>query len=117
MRGYALAVESTEGRLANVTAGDRVPVTFVLRNVRSVPVTITGYKASCRCTKVVGLPLVIPPGETRPIQTGIQATEADIGKSLSAMVMLYSDADSPPVFLTVKVDNVLARAKEVANKD
>ncbi|MGH7201993.1 MAG: DUF1573 domain-containing protein [Planctomycetaceae bacterium] len=77
--------------LGECAPGEKRLAVFEITNREDRPVTIVGGTTTCACTTTQGLPVTVPPGETRtvPVTVTIVGTE-----SFSQTVTLYRDGQS-----------------------
>jgi hypothetical protein len=112
VRGQALLIDPNSVTIHSARAGTTHFVSFAVRNLKSVPVTIVGYRATCNCSGISGLPLEIPPGETIELTVAITPRDKLTGKSLATRLLLYLDVECPPTYLDVSIDNILPNARD-----
>jgi hypothetical protein len=94
------------------------------RHVVSIPVSNTGrqsislvgFKASCDCSGVVGLPVEIPAGQTTHIKVEFKLERAINGIAQSKIRFITDTGETVlPVAVTVRIDSVKESEKQGAS--
>ncbi len=98
--GAVLIPEEPRLDLGEVPAGTVAEGTFVLRNLTSDPVTVIGGNPSCSCMVLSDMPINIDPMSSASLSVQFAPARIQVGRRSSGRVLLYLNADSPPVVLT-----------------
>lgn len=102
LRGHVVIAESPVKDVGELSAGDRKPVAFLLKNLTSQPVTVTGAQTSCGCLVTNDLPLTFAPLQEHELTLYITAKTPNSTGPFSHTVQLFLDVPSPTLVLRVE---------------
>jgi hypothetical protein len=90
LRGEVLTVSSDYIDFGSGSAGQVLEASVEVQNWSEQPVQLIGGTSDCSCVTTLDLPLVIPPGESRPVELRLKLPGSGSG-AFTRMAVLWTD--------------------------
>jgi hypothetical protein len=108
VNGYVLVAQKPIVELGKIPVGAKVDGIFVLKNLTDHPITILGARSECRCVVASDLPIQVDALSSVSFCLRFVPGENEVNQSVTHRALLYLDADSPEIVLTLAADVVPA---------
>ena len=89
--GKGVVVQPSTYDVGKGKPGESVEARFEITNLLSKPVKVLGADAECSCVKVLGLPVVVPAGES--LEVIAKVTFGESGSRLRVKIVFFTDVD------------------------
>jgi hypothetical protein len=108
VNGYVLAAQKPIVELGKIPVGAKVDGIFVLKNLTDHPITILGARPECRCVVASDLPIQVDALSSVSFCLRFVPGENEANQHVTHRALLYLDADSPEIVLTLAADVIPA---------
>lgn len=102
LRGQVLYVENPTRSFGQIAPGSNTIANFEIINLCSRPVEVVGFRSTCGCAKVLGLPQRLKARERMCLKVSLTPSAADTGRKIAQSIQLLLDCSAPPVILKIE---------------